>query len=204
MNQEPDQKKGDVYSAGERAMMERTQRARGWLLAPMLRVLARAGVTPDHLTFASLLAGLAFCPLYFWSPPLAFTALALHILLDGLDGPLARHLGTASQSGSFTDTMADQTVIAATAITLMYTGMIGIAPGAMYIVIYTVVALFAMARNMLEVPYAWLIRPRFFVYAWFLVETYLWRGSINVFLWICIAFLTVKMLSGFNRIRKHI
>ena len=44
----------------------------------------------------------------------ALVALSLHVLIDGLDGPLARHLGIASRSGSFTDTMADQVVVVAT------------------------------------------------------------------------------------------
>ena len=79
-----------------------------------------------------------------------------------------------------------------------------IVPGTLYIVIYTVVVLFAMARNMLDVPYAWLIRPRFYVYTWFLVETYWWPGTINYLLWACVAVLTVKLLTGFLRIRGRI
>ena len=106
--------KADCYSGGERAAMEWTQRARGRLLGPLLRLLATLRVTPDHLTLASLLVGLLFCVLWFWSPAAALAALLIHVLLDGLDGPLARHLGVASRRGSFTDTVADQTVISAT------------------------------------------------------------------------------------------
>jgi len=194
----------DVYADKERAMMELTQRVRGRLLAPLLGLLARLKVTPDHLTLLSLAAGLAFCPLYFWLPPLAFAMIALHVLLDGLDGPLARHLGTASRSGSFTDSMADQTVIVASTLTLIHAGVMGMLPGALYIVTYTVVVLFAMARNFLGTPYSWLLRPRFYVYAWFVVEEYLWPGTIDYLLWLCVAVLAVKALTGFVRIRRRI
>jgi phosphatidylglycerophosphate synthase len=177
---------------------------RGRLLAPLLRVLAALRVKPDHLTFLSLAAGLAFCPLYFLSPPAAFLAIALHVLLDGLDGPLARYLGVASRKGSFTDTMSDQTVIVGTTLTLMWSGVVGLLPGALYMVTYTVVVLFAIARNALDKPYSWLVRPRFYVYAWFIVEAYWWPDTIDYLLWICVALLALKLLSGFLRIRGRL
>jgi phosphatidylglycerophosphate synthase len=200
-NTEP---KADCYADRERAMMVFTQQVRGRLLAPLLRLLTALGVKPDHLTFMSLLAGLAFCPLYFVSKPAAFVMIALHVLLDGLDGPLARHTGVASRRGSFTDTMSDQTVIVASTLTLMWCGSVGLVPGALYMVTYTVVVLFAMARNALDAPYSWLVRPRFYVYAWLVVETYWWPGTIDYLLWVCVALLALKAVSGFLRIRKKI
>jgi phosphatidylglycerophosphate synthase len=197
-------RKADCYSGGERRWMEYTQHVRGEVLGPMLRGMARIGLRPDHLTVLSLLAGLAFCPLYFYSVPWALVALTLHVILDGLDGPLARHLGVASRSGSFTDSMADQTVIAATTLTLMYTGEAGVFSGALYIVAYTVVVLFAMARNALNVPYSWLFRPRFLVYAWILVENYWLPGTLDWVLWACTVLLLGKTVSGFVRIRSRI
>lgn len=181
-----------------------TQELRGRWLGPLLEGMKRLGLKPDHLTVLSLLAGLSFCPLYFWFPALAFVMLGLHVVLDGLDGPLARHLAVASRGGSFTDSMADQTVIAGTTLTLMYAHAVDLLPGVLYIVTYTVVVLFAMARNFLKVPYSWLFRPRFFVYAWIAVDHYLLPGTMTWVLWGCTALLGAKSLSGFVRIRKRI
>ncbi len=196
--------KADCYSAQERGAMEWTQRLRGRWLGPLLSLLASVGVTANHVTGLSLLCGLAFCPLYFWWPPAAFVMLALHVLLDGLDGPLARHTGTASRKGSLTDSTADQTVIAATTITLMATPdpVIGILPGGVYIFLYTLVVAFAMVRNALGIPYSWLVRPRFYVYGWLLVETYLWPHTIDYVLWLFNALLAYKMATGFFKIRN--
>ncbi len=196
--------KADVYSAGERAWMVRTQQLRAWWFGPLLRLLAACRVTPDHLTVLSLLAGLASCPLYVVSPAGALFALVLHVAIDGLDGPLARHLGTDSRKGSFTDSMADQTVIAASTIMLMWVGTVSMLPGVLYIVTYTVVVLFAMARNAMKDPYTWLFRPRFYVYAWIAVETWWWPGSLDWVLWVCVVVLTVKVLTGFRGIRRNI
>ncbi len=193
---------GDCYSKGEREWMSQTQRYRERLFGPLLKLLERFNVAPDHLTLLSLFAGLTFCPLYFWSIPAAFAALMLHAALDGLDGPLARHLGVASRSGSFTDTMTDQLVVTATTIALMKAGVIGIAAGSNYIFLYGVVVAFAMIRNALAVPYSWIVRPRFIVYLWLPVEAYLLPGTIDYLLWFCSALLALKMLTGFFRIRK--
>ena len=196
--------KADCYSGGERAAMEWTQRVRGRLLGPLLRLLATLRVTPDHLTLASLLVGLLFCGLWFWSPAAALAALLIHVLLDGLDGPLARHLGLASRRGSFTDTVADQTVISATAITLMADRVIDVAAGGVYLSAYTAVVAIAMVRNAMEIPYSWLLRPRFLVYGWILVEAFFWPDSINQVLWLINAVLIWKLLTGFFHLRERL
>lgn len=196
--------KADCYSGGERATMEWTQQVRGRMLAPLLRVLAALRVTPDHLTLVSLLFGLSFCGLWFWSPATALAALLAHVLLDGLDGPLARHLGVASRRGSFTDTLADQVVITATTITLMTDQVIDVAAGGVYLSVYAVVVAIAMIRNALEIPYSWLIRPRFLVYIWILIETFFWPDTINWLLWGIDAVLIWKLLTGFANLRERL
>lgn len=81
-----DELKADCYSAGERDWMLATQRWREQALAPLLRSLVSVQVTPNGLTLLSLLAGLAFCPLWLVSKPAAMVTLLVHVLLDGLDG----------------------------------------------------------------------------------------------------------------------
>jgi len=173
-------------------------------LSPLLDMLARCCVSADHLTLLSVLAGLAFCPLYFWSKSAAFALLAVHVLLDGLDGPLARHTGTASRRGSFSDCMSDQLVVVGSTVTLMSTKVIGILPGSVYIVAYSVLVLFAMIRNSLAIPYSWLIRPRFFVYIWLVVESYYLPGTIDYVLWFFNALMVLKLITGFARIRRQL
>src|SRR5262245_60200817 len=201
--------KGDCYSAGERGAMAWGRELRAWLLGPLIRALAAAGVTADQITATSLAAGLAFCPLWLWpsgpawAKPAALVALLLHVFLDGLDGPLARHLGTASRRGSFTDTLADQIVVTYTTLSLMANSPpLGIWSGGAYIFCYAMVVAFAMVRNALGVPYSWLVRPRFWVYGWIAVDQYLWPGWLE---WVVMGFtavLAVKLASGFVAIRR--
>lgn len=159
----------------------------------------------NHVTLLSLLAGLAFCPaLLLGQRIVAFVLLLLHVLLDGLDGPLARYSGNASNRGSFTDTMADQLVVTAAAITMTHAGYAGIWPSGLYIFFYTVVVAFAFIRSAMETPYSWLFRPRFLVFTWYLVEIYGLPGTLNWVLWATSGLLALKCLTGFIRIRSRI
>lgn len=200
----PRRRKADCYSDGERRAMEWSQSVRGRWLAPLLRTLTAVNITPDHLTGVSLLLGLSFCGLWFWSLAAALSALLAHVLFDGLDGPLARHQGVASRRGSLTDTLADQTVITATTITLMTDHVVEIAAGGVYLSVYAVVVAIAMIRNALEIPYSWLIRPRFLVYCWILIEAFFWPGTINGLLWLINAVLGWKLLTGFVNLRERL
>jgi len=194
----------DCYAAGDRGLMVRTQKIRRRMLAPLLGLMVRCHISANILTLGSVAFGLAFCGVYFFCRPVALVLLALHVCLDGLDGPLARYAQTASRKGSFADTMADQVVVAASTITLIADGVVSVVPGGIYIFAYTVVIGFSMVRNALRIPYAWLVRPRFFTYAWFVVELYLLPGSIDYVLWGLAGLLTVKMITGFVKIRRRI
>ncbi len=195
--------KADCYSGGERAWMERGQALRARMLGPVLHWMGTRGVRPDHLTLLSLAAGLSFCPLWFWSPPWALVALWMHVILDGIDGPLARHLGIESSRGSFTDTMADQTVVTASTIALIYAGAAAPVAGSLYLYTYVLVVALAMARNALSIPYAWLVRPRLIVYGWIALDWLLWPGSLDWVLGGSAAALGVKVLTGFLQMRRR-
>lgn len=204
-NRGPLDAKVNCYSDREGPFMDWSQACRGLLLQPLLVRLARFGMQANHVTFLSLVAGIAFCPVFLWgSKPLAFLLLLSHALLDGLDGPLARFRGTASNQGSFTDTMADQVVVTMSTATMIHAGYAGVWPGALYLFFYAVVVGFALVRNALAAPYSWLFRPRFLIFAWFLAEVYWWPGSLNWALWIASGILAIKTLTGFFSIRKRI
>src|SRR5690348_11712366 len=77
-------------------------------LRPLLAGLARAGVTPTHLTILSLVfvvaAGVALAAGQF---ALGGALLLAGGVLDGLDGELARALGRETPLGGFIDSIAD-------------------------------------------------------------------------------------------------
>ncbi len=194
----------DCYSAGERDAMLLTQRWRGIVLQPLLKLLTYARVSPDLITILSTIVGLAFCPVWFIHPLGASMLLLLHVVLDGIDGPLARFQNVASGKGSFTDTMADQTVVFASTVTLMAAGSVAIVPATVYLFVYTIVVGFAMIRNALKIPYSWLIRPRIIVYCWIPINAYWLPGSLDYVLVIFDLLLSWKLATGFYKLRRKL
>jgi phosphatidylglycerophosphate synthase len=198
---------GDVncYSDDEGAFMRWNQDLRGRVLKPALRWFAEVGLRANHVTMASLLAGLAFVPLFISGESAwALGMLALHVFLDGLDGPLARFTGRASNRGSFTDTMADQLVVTLSTLALIDAHGISAWAAGLYVFLYALVVGFAMVRNALSAPYSWLFRPRFLIYTWIAMDLYLWAGSLEWVLWGAIAVLGMKAVTGFISIRRRI
>ncbi|MBY5986055.1 CDP-alcohol phosphatidyltransferase family protein [Halomonas sp. DP5Y7-2] len=73
-------------------------------LKPLVTLLQRAQVRPDHVTLAGFAIGMLALPLlaiqaYGW----ALLAIVLNRVADGLDGALARRLDIASDAGGFLD-----------------------------------------------------------------------------------------------------
>ncbi|MBX3441803.1 MAG: CDP-alcohol phosphatidyltransferase family protein [Planctomyces sp.] len=194
----------DCYSGGERRAMEATQRWRAAALAPLLPRLTAWRVGPDGVTVASLAAGLSFAALWPDRPWLAVLMLLAHAVLDGIDGPLARHQRRAGAAGSLTDTLSDQCVLAGVVAALMASGWLGAWNGGLFLFIYTVVVAFAMVRNALSIPYSWLIRPRFVLYAALPLQL---TWGVSVVPWLTGALslvLGAKLLSGYAALRTRL
>jgi len=198
--------KGDCYSTGERAWMEYGQRLRGRLLSPLLAFMTNLAIRPDHLTLLSLFCGLCFAPLWYlgWGW-FAVWALAIHVAFDGLDGPLARYQNVESPRGSFTDSFCDQLVVSTVVITLMTgTPPLGVIAGSIFLVAYTGVLAMAMVRNSLQVPYTWLVRPRFLLFFAIPMQLLQFPYSITTVVWASNLLLAVKLVTGFFMLRKRL
>ncbi|MCH2038384.1 MAG: CDP-alcohol phosphatidyltransferase family protein [Rickettsiales bacterium] len=192
----------NCYSEKEASFMKWGQDIRATMLKPLLLLLVKCRITADILTLLSLLSGLAGAIALYHSVPLGLSLILLHVIFDGIDGPLARMTQTDSNEGSFTDTMSDQLVIAAVGVVLIDLQIVSALAGLLYILSYTVVVGFAMVRNALAIPYSWLIRPRFMVYVWLPVEFYLLEGSLVYLLYLFSLMLIYKSITGFVRIKN--
>jgi phosphatidylglycerophosphate synthase len=98
----------DYFNEQERTKQSAFAATRDRLALPVVRLLTALRVNADHITLLSVLVlvgGVAGAVLYPW---LYAPSLLLYVLLDGLDGPLARHQGKASKAGSINDITADQ------------------------------------------------------------------------------------------------
>ncbi len=79
-------------------------------LAPFLRFIYRLGVRPNHITLVSIPCGLLGVILLFRGEPVSGLLVILYIVLDVLDGSLARVTGCVTKEGDMLDFLGDRLV----------------------------------------------------------------------------------------------
>lgn len=104
----------DYFNDYERAKQREFSALRDRALAPLTRALAKRGVAPNHVTALGVGCLIAACLIgpadagSWWWPWLPTALLCLYCALDGLDGPLARHLKRTHDGGAIVEIAADQ------------------------------------------------------------------------------------------------
>lgn len=157
---------GSIYSEDEELVLVPWQRIRQSFLGPIAFILSRLGITPDMLSFTSVLFGLAFCVLAPSQFSVAFWFLIASIICDGLDGVEARLTRTNTARGSFTDMFCDQLVVALSVTGMAWKGLIHPALAILFVYVYTALVIFLVLHRMLQVSSHWIIRPsRMLLYA---------------------------------------
>lgn len=119
-------------------------------MRPLLWVLAKLGVRPNHVSVAGLLLMVAF-PFVIRSHPVwALGCLVGEVVLDGLiDGSLSRYVNCASDRGKFVDVLCDTVSFVLLLTGLVVAGLVTPVVGLLYAscnVIYRIIAILKKNR----------------------------------------------------------
>lgn len=153
------QRFGSIYSEDEERVLGPWQRIRQFFLAPIASVLSRLGISPDMLSYASVVLGIGFFLLAPFQFTVAFWLLVASVICDGLDGVEARLKRTNTPRGSFTDMFCDQLVVAFSVAGMTWKGSINPVLAVLFVYLYTALVIFLVLHRMLEVSSHWIIRP---------------------------------------------
>jgi CDP-diacylglycerol--glycerol-3-phosphate 3-phosphatidyltransferase len=165
----------DSYSAFERRFIG-PFRLGLVVTRPLVAALAWVGVPPNALSVSQIPGGFVVLALVPDHPRWAFVLFVGLLLLDGLDGALARATGRASTFGALVDQYSDHvrevTVVGGMA---LY-GALAVLPAVLYGVLYTGLNLTVYLANLHGAPVPWAIKsylvvyPALFAYLWWGVE----------------------------------
>jgi len=112
--------RADSYSSFERRFVGRFRAGLGRAMRPVVALLARLGMHPNLLSASQVPGGFVVLALVPGHPRLALLLFVALLLVDGLDGALARATGRASAFGVLVDQYCDHvrevTVVAGMAI----------------------------------------------------------------------------------------
>jgi len=150
---------GSIYSEDEARVLGPWQRIRQFALAPVAALLSRLGISPNTLSYTSVVFAIGFFFLASINFTIAFWLLVASIICDGLDGVEARFTGTNTPRGSFTDMFCDQAVVAFSVAGMVWQGSINPVLAILFVYLYTSLVIFLMLHQMLQVSSHWIVRP---------------------------------------------
>jgi len=198
----------DYFNFEERASQRDFAGMRDRIFSPVVGLLVRLRVTPNQVSAA----GVGFLVVAGLTPPslawLAVLAMALYVLCDGLDGPLARRTGTPHPGGLLVDIVADQLgVIVLPAAAIYHIGAWG---PAMVLFAATYVAFIGLViyANELGVTLRRFVRSKYVFYLLYLASLHFDRDLVTLFcavfaLYHCVeTFATLRRIYAFHAARQ--
>lgn len=182
-----------LYSESEGQFLYPWQRLRQAILLPLAAMLDALHITPDMLSWTSVVLGVGFFFLARLRFDIAFWLLVGSVFLDALDGVLARYHRAPSSKGSFTDAFCDEAVVALTVGGLVWQGAMNAVLGVIFVYIYTSLVTFLLIHQVLAVSSQGIIRPsRMLLYAFVGIYFFFDRNWLDYLL--CVYLLTIPML----------
>jgi phosphatidylglycerophosphate synthase len=199
---QPPQRARSIYSTSEGRFLYAWQRLRQKLLLPLAVGLDHLRIRPDMLYWSSVILGVGFFFLARLRFEVAFWLLVGSILLDTLDGVLARYRRADSTKGSFTDMFCDEAVVALTVGGLVWRGVINPVLGILFVYLYTLLVTLLLLHQLLNVTSQWIIRPsRMLLYGFVALYFFFGINWLDGLLWAYLLALPMLGLS-YWRIRK--
>ncbi|MDH7485370.1 MAG: CDP-alcohol phosphatidyltransferase family protein [Anaerolineae bacterium] len=163
----------DSYSSFERRFLDHGRGLLLTLLKPATLLLAALHVSPDVISVAQIGVGVIIVFTVTPYPRLAFLLFLLTLLLDALDGTLARHTGRASPFGALLDQFCDHVREVLVIAALARAGALSPFPAVLYAIAYPALNLTLFLCNVYRVPLPVALKsylvvyPALFAYLWF-------------------------------------
>ena len=192
----------DYFNEEERARQEQFAVRRDRILAPAVDFLVRHDITPNRVSIVGVLALLAVCLM---PPSLAFLAtlfMALYVLCDGIDGPLARRLDVIHDGGSLVDIVADQLgVVFLSAAAIHHLGAWGPAM-VVFASAYLIFIALAVYGNGIGVEMRKVVRAKYLFFLLYLGSLFSGRDLVTYFCAGFALYYSVQVIDSLRRIYR--
>lgn len=193
----------DYANKEERKAQKAFAAIRDKVFSPVIGLLLKIGVTPNQVS----VAGVVFLALTSLLPPervwLAVAGMALYVLCDGIDGPLARRLGAAHSGGALVDIVADHIgVIFLSAAAIHHLG----AWGPVMVVFSSVYLLFiglVVYANALGIVLRRFVRIKYLFFLLYLGSFYARKDLVTWFCGGCAVYYAVEVFEALRRIYRY-
>jgi len=200
------QSKLHYFGASEEEYFHRVADKRTQIMRPLAMFFVRHNVRSDTLTLASfiLLPGFFFPLFGLGHYVAAWAVLILSIILDGLDGPVARLGRCASDKGALADIVNDISAMVVVGIAAIQFGWAVPSLAAVYMVTYLYMIVFIIARNVLQQPFQFVFKSKYYLYFFLLLKVHTGVDVLNYFLAAFSVYQVVVTVIGMYHLRRHL
>ncbi|MBT4849288.1 CDP-alcohol phosphatidyltransferase family protein [Candidatus Parcubacteria bacterium] len=194
----------DDYSETEQTYYQRTKAWRDKLFYPLALLFKKIGASADIVSYLGVLVLAGFLLYATSNPRLAVLFLLLNLLMDGIDGAIARVNNSESAQGALVDTLCDLLSIFIVIFTLGFVGLLNPNIGIVYIFFFSLMIFFIISRQLLDIPVRFVVRSKAFVYV-----LYIWWAFTgqNYFDWAVFIFTVLIFLvcvASFIKIKNRL
>jgi len=188
--------RADSYSSIERRFLAPVRGLVLRLYSPVVRLLARLGVSPHAVSAAGPLLGVWFVFLLPRNPRLSFVVWLLSLMVDGVDGALARYTGRASDFGALVDQVCDHTREILIVAGLAWSGALSPLWGSLYPFVYTALNVTLFLGNSYGAPAPLAIKSWMVLYPAILLYLLRGRNYLNWAAPLSIALMSLTIVHG--------
>lgn len=195
-----------VYSSSEMPIIKALNKVKTTIFYPVLWVCDLVGVKPIIISFLS--GATALFALFFSilnaSPVYFICGIWLHVILDGLDGSLARFQKKETSSGALIDVLCDHIGIISSAVFLVHFSYVNAVYVLIFSVLYTFIIFSSFLLGYLNIPYNYALRPRIFVYLAITLDFFYAKSISNPLIIIFSAIMFLSVFEGLYKIFKYL
>jgi len=152
------------FSSKEKEGQDVFSKKRTQFLKPISAFLTKLGISPDQVSYFGIFLLILFGIFFKSAPVLAFVLLFFYVLMDGIDGSLARFQNSQNKGGSLTDIICDQLGLVLIVGLLLYYNMASPVLGYIYVTIYLTMIVLSVYQNALNIELGLLIRSKYYIY----------------------------------------
>lgn len=193
----------DYANKEERRAQQAFAAIRDKVFSPVIWLLLKVGVTPNQVSAAGVLVLALTCLLSASQVWLAVAGMALYVLCDGIDGPLARRLNTAHAGGALVDIVADHMgVVFVSAAAVHHVGAWGPAM-VVFACAYLLFIGLVVYANALGIVLRRFVRTKYVFFLLYLGSLYLGQDLVTYFCGLCAVYYLVELFEALRRIYIH-
>lgn len=192
----------DSFSTFERRFVSPYRTTFARLSTPVVRLLVFLRVSPNVVSASQVPIGLLMVFVIGPLPQLAFLLFISTLVIDSLDGALARAYGRSSQFGALLDQLCDHTRETLMIVAVALSGALYVGLAVLYPLVYAMLNFLLFLCNYRGVPVPWAIKSFLVVYPALFLYTFFGVNWMTPAVALSMTFMTTSILIGLRNLSK--